>query len=357
MGVAAMNESRIYIPPGASSPDQQSRIGFPDIIDAADFVSEPLPEPSQLISGILHKGSKLALGGSSKSFKTWSLLDLGLCVAYGIPWLNFQTAQAQVLFVNFELQTWTVQQRIEALASARGVKFEPKRLFIQNLRGHAGNFALILPQIQQAMKTDFGLCIFDPIYKLYGLTDENKAGDVARLLNAIEELALRTGAAVAFASHFSKGNQSQKESIDRFSGSGVFARDPDSLLTFTRHENEDCFTVEPTLRAFKPVPPFVVQWQFPLMRPENGLDPSRLKQVAGRRHAHDHKKLLTAIALTSEQSPISISAWAHAGNVPRQTLTDYLPEMRRKGWIKTTGVGNTARQYITNEGKAFITQG
>jgi hypothetical protein len=37
-------------------------------------------------------------------------------------------------------------------------------------------------------------------------------------------------------------------------------------------------------------------------------------------------------------------------------LTDYLPEMRNKKWIGTTGEGNTARQYITNEGKAFINE-
>lgn len=37
-------------------------------------------------------------------------------------------------------------------------------------------------------------------------------------------LTVETGAGVAFGSHFSKGNQIQKESIDRISGSGVFAR-------------------------------------------------------------------------------------------------------------------------------------
>src|SRR2546422_11780519 len=64
-----------------------------------------------------------------------------------------------------------------------------------------------LPKIRDTAKQDFALIILDPIYKIYGQTDENSAGDVARLLNAIEDLAVNTDAAVAFGTHFSKGNQ------------------------------------------------------------------------------------------------------------------------------------------------------
>jgi hypothetical protein len=338
-------------------PNDQPASQLPAIVDAADFIAKPLPEPDQLIAGVLHTGCKLALGGGSKSFKTWCLLDLALSVSHGVPWMDVETTAAPVLFCNFELQDWTIQRRIEAVARAKGITLKRGQLAVLNLRGHAANYNLLLPQIRAAMKSDFGLAILDPIYKLYGLTDENKAGDVARLLNAIEELTVETGAAAAFGSHFSKGDQSKKDSLDRISGSGVFARDPDSLITFTRHESDDCFTVEPVLRAFKPVEPFVVRWQFPLMRPDANLDPARLKQCAGRKREHDPCKLLTVIADTTPEKPISISAWAQAGNVPRQTLTDYLPGMRRNGWVKTIGEGTNARQHITNEGKAFLNVG
>jgi hypothetical protein len=36
------------------------------------------------------------------------------------------------------------------------------------------------------------------------------------------------------------------------------------------------------LRNFKPVAPFVVRWQFPLMRRDASLDPTKLKQAGGR---------------------------------------------------------------------------
>ena len=61
------------------------------------------------------------------------------------------------------------------------------------------------------------------------------------------------GAAVAFGAHFAKGNAAGKEHLDRVSGSGVWARDPDAIITATRHEEDDAFAVEMTLRNFAPV--------------------------------------------------------------------------------------------------------
>jgi len=65
-------------------------------------------------------------------------------------------------------------------------------------------------------------------------------------------------------------------------GSGVFARDPDSLVTFTKHEEESAFAIEMVLRNLPPVQPFVVKWGWPLFRREGSLDPTRLKQAGGR---------------------------------------------------------------------------
>jgi hypothetical protein len=99
------------------------------------------------------------------------------------------------------------------------------------------------------------------------------------MLNQLEKIAVKTTAAVAFAAHYSKGNQSLKESIDRIGGSGVFARDPDSILTMTAHAEEECFTVNATLRNFPPIEPFVVRWKWPLFTRDEELDPEQLKQA------------------------------------------------------------------------------
>lgn len=341
-----------------SSPAIANSSSLPGLIDAASLLDMDLPEPPQLIDGILHKGCKLVLGGGSKSYKTWTLLDLALSVACGLPWLNFKTQAAPVCFVNFELQQWTIKERIQALVEAKGITSGLDKLKLLNLRGRADHYNNVLPQIRERIgssESDIGLIILDPIYKLYAAGGkENDTGDIAQLLNAIESLAVETESAVAFGSHFSKGNQAGKESIDRISGSGVFARDPDSILTLTQHKMNDCFVVEPTLRALKPVAPFVVRWEYPLMRPDASLNHADLKRTAGRKPKHKAKEILAAIIANDENDPISISDWAKRLSIPRTSLNDYLPEMRQKGWIKMIGAGVTAKQAITIKGKSYL---
>ncbi|MFZ0828685.1 MAG: AAA family ATPase [Verrucomicrobiia bacterium] len=278
--------------------------GLPPIVDAADFLAQPLVMPPELIAGIVHRGSKLAFGGSSKSFKTWTLLDLALAVSTGADWLGFATAQGKVLFCNFEIQTAVWQQRIAKVARAKGIEIKPGPIQLWNLRGHAADFRQLVPKIiARARAEGFSLIVLDPLYKLFsGSTDENSAGDIAALLNSLEQLAVQSGAAVAYGCHFAKGSAANKEAIDRISGSGVQARDPDSLIVFSKHETPDAFAVEPILRNFPPVEPFTVRWEFPLMVRADELDPAKLKQAAGRKPEHtpgELFELLPADGLTN----------------------------------------------------------
>ena len=250
-------------------------------VDAAEAVGAPEPEPPVLVSGLLHKGSKLVLGGGSKSFKTWSLVDLAISVATGSQWWGMDTVQGRVLYLNFEVQGCFFTRRVQTVAKSKGLAIPADVLHIANLRGLATDAKTILPRVAAQAK-GYSLILLDPLYKLLAGRDENAAGDMSGLMNELERLAVQTGAAVAFGAHFSKGNQAGKESIDRISGSGVFARDPDALLVMTRHEEDGAFTVESTLRNFPPMEPFCVRWNYPLMKRDGALNPSKLKQVGGR---------------------------------------------------------------------------
>lgn len=255
---------------------------LPPMIDAADFLDEHIPAPTVLVEGLIHTGTKVALGGASKAMKTWTQMLMAICVSHGLPLWGRKTVKSRVLIVNLEVPQHFCQQRIAAIAKALHIKMEKGQLTIWNLRGKAASHQEIIPKIRAKVGTDFGLIIIDPIYKMYGDNmDENSASNVAMLLNSMEDLSVQSGAAVSISAHFSKGNQSAKESIDRISGSGVFARDPDTLLIFTKHEEDDCFTVDATLRNFPPSDPFVVRWHHPLMILDDLLDPARLLKKGG----------------------------------------------------------------------------
>jgi hypothetical protein len=276
---------------------------LPAIIDSVDLVELKLPLPDLLIDKLLHKGSKMSLGGGSKTFKSWTFLSMAISIATGHEWLGLETTRARVLIVNFEIAACWMSKRHDMLCSARALRPERGWLDFWNLRGYSAPHAVIIPQIiQRAKDLGYGLVIIDPSYKLIGSGDENSASDVGAMMNSFELIAVETGAALLFGAHFAKGNAAAKDHMDRISGSGVFHRDPDTVLTFTAHESLNCFTVEATVRNLPPIPSFVVEWTHPYFQRKPDLDPADLKKRLGRPKSFadtDVLALLDPASLTS----------------------------------------------------------
>jgi RecA-family ATPase len=252
---------------------------LPRILPGHEFMAVPEAEPPQLVRDILHQGAKMVLGGPSKARKSWSLIDLMLAVSTGTPWWGFPTKRGRALYLNFELQSFAIQHRLRVIAAAKGLD-DFTGFDLWNLRGHATDFSQLIPKILGRIRdTGYALILIDPIYKGLGSRNENDAGDIASLLNEVEQLAAKSGAAVVFGAHFSKGNQAGKDSIDRIGGSGVFARDPDVILTMTPHQDEDAHVIDLTLRALPPVKPFVVRWGGAIFEADHEADPEQLRDA------------------------------------------------------------------------------
>jgi len=256
---------------------------WPPIKRYGELVNETIPEPDVLIEGVLHQGGKLLLGGGSKAYKSWSLIDLAVSLQAGVPWWNQKCAKAKVLFINFEIQEWSFRKRLADVIAAKGLEGKVDDFDVWTLRGYAADLTLIRPIIEQHIEgRGYQAVILDPNYMLMGDRDENSAGQMGALMNEFECLATKHNLSVILSHHFSKGNKSQSESIDRFSGSGVFARNPDSLVVLTAHEEDErSFTCEMTLRNFPPVDPFVIQWKYPRFEVNYNLNPDNLKKNNG----------------------------------------------------------------------------
>lgn len=232
-----------------------------------------------LIDGLLHRGTKMVLGGGSKSYKTWTLLNLAACVASGTDWLGHKVVNTEldVIFLNFEVPHEFFLDRVKNVCQAMNID-PPKNLKVWSLRGVCNDLELILQALDERLTNGCALLCIDPIYKALGDRDENSAGDMGTLMNEVEAIVEKTGAAVAFGAHYSKGNQAEKDPLDRISGSGVFARDPDTIMGLTAHEEENCYTVHSALRNFPGKEPFVIEWDFPLFSERDDLDAGKLKR-------------------------------------------------------------------------------
>jgi predicted transcriptional regulator len=252
-----------------------------------DFYNEEMSEPPCIIEGLLHRQLSLVIGGSSKTYKSWTLLDMAMSVANGVDFWGISTEKGKVLYINFEIPDYFMRERLKAISDAKNIALPSRNLYVWNLRGRAQALENIRPTFTRVMaNANFSMVILDPIYKTLGNRDENAAGDINSLMNEMEHMALETGAAVVFATHFSKGNQAAKSPIDRISGSGVFARSPDTILVMTEHEDDDCYTVDATVRNFETPKPFVVKMQFPMFERVEA-DPAKLKRPGGRPQADD----------------------------------------------------------------------
>lgn len=271
-----------------TAPPEEPR-GLPSIVNGTDLMRDhTLVLPDALIDGLLHQGSKMILGGSSKSYKTWVILHLGVCVSEGREWWGFQTTKKRVLFINFEIGDAFFKDRLSHIADAEiGEGATTDNFDVWNLRGYSCDLRdlcrSLLEGIEKHDVEPYGLIIIDPIYKGLGDADENSAGDIGGLMNAVEQLVVNTGAAVVFAAHFSKGNQAGKTPMDRISGSGVFARDPDTIVVLTEHDEEWCYTADFVTRNSLSPPSRVVKMDWPLMKHEEDLNPEALKGRSGGR--------------------------------------------------------------------------
>jgi RecA-family ATPase len=209
-------------------------------------------------------------------------MHLALAIATGRMWLGHQCRQGAVLYINFELPKPFFRQRAVWILEQMGIQCLPPDFYELNLRGYAGPAELILPAVTKKIRRlpPLSAIVIDPTYKLMGAKrDENAAADIASLMNEIDRLAVQTGASVISAAHFAKGNASAKEAIDRISGSGVFGRDPDSILMMTPLSTEDAFQLHFILRCLPPKKEIAIRWNGRCFEPDDSLDPSDLKKT------------------------------------------------------------------------------
>lgn len=194
-----------------------------------------------LIEGLFRKGRKGVLTADSKAGKSFFVIELAICVAAGRPFLGRKCEKSKVCYFNFEIEEKECMQRVKDVSAALGIpesEFRDNLKFV-HMRGlslplktmKGGLIALILREELETGEP-FSLVILDPIYKITA-GDENSARDVGIFCNDLDRIAKETGCSIFYTHHHAKGEQGTKKAMDRGSGSGVFARDPDLMIDLT----------------------------------------------------------------------------------------------------------------------------
>jgi hypothetical protein len=258
----------------------------PLLLPIENFLGEVPSYPAVLIEGLLRSKELILMGGEAKEYKSWARIDMLYCITNGLPWLGFATVTGRVFHLDFECFKADLWQRFNLVHQS----------YCQDgCKGSLANIewcALREVSLERAFKADdlcqlptyladgnYAVLSLDPIYQLLGGKGESDPAAVFELLQKLRVLGSKLDCAVAIVQHFAKGDQSLKKAIDRFSGSGVWGRYPDAMMTFTRLKEPNCFGCELIVRSFKPIEPFAVRWQFPRFRIDQTLDPEDIKTI------------------------------------------------------------------------------
>lgn len=250
---------------------------LPDMEPLSTYKDSPPKLPEELIGGILRRGHKMLISGSSKAGKSFLLMELCVALAEGRPWLGFPCKKGRVLYVNLEIDPASAVNRFLKIYEALGIP--PKNMdsiVLWNLRGHAVPLDQLVPNlIRRVRDRHFDAIIIDPIYKVI-TGDENNASEMGAFCNQFDKICTATGCSAIYCHHHSKGAQGMKKAMDRASGSGVFARDPDAQLDMIQLElSEDiennvrdggatAWRLESSLREFPNIKPVNFWFEYPI---------------------------------------------------------------------------------------------
>lgn len=258
--------------------------GINDQLPSFEFMDVPLANPPavppELIKGIVRVGHKMLISGSSKAGKSFLLMELAVALSEGIKWLGFQCKKSKVLYINLEIDRPSFINRFIEIYKA--MKLKPKHshdIAIWNLRGEAMPLDKLVPILVRRIKNQgFDAVIIDPIYKVI-TGDENNASQMGAFSNQFDKICKEAGVSAIYSHHHSKGAQGFKKAMDRASGSGVFARDPDAQLDMIQLETTDEFMaqyadvqtatawrLESSLREFSNFKPVNFWFEYPLHR-------------------------------------------------------------------------------------------
>ena len=292
---------------------------LPDTECLADDWDDLPPLADALISGVLRQGHKMLLAGPSKAGKSFALIELCIAIAEGKTWLGrFSCAQGKVLYINLELDRPSCLHRFKDVYTAMGLAPDNLRnIDIWNLRGASVPMDKLAPKlIRRAGKKGYTAVILDPIYKVI-TGDENSADQMAKFCNQFDVVCRALDCAVIYCHHHSKGAQGGKRSMDRASGSGVFARDPDAMLDMTEltitdaireqlHNKAACRVIKAMLDK---------RGHADAYGPDDALSKSRMLTIAKEKLGLTDLRAIDAEVAAAQKKADSMTAWRIEGTL------------------------------------------
>lgn len=291
--------------------DPEPEDGFPppkeiqrlEVISAPDLLKADLPPVRFLIDGLLPEGTSL-LTAASKIGKSWMVLDEGLCIAAGIPFMGHATHQCGVLYLALEDSYNRLQDRMRKILN--GKPAPPLFGFtVKAPRLDSGLLDTLEDYLQQ--HPDTKLFIIDTLQKIRGqaLPREAAYAQDYREMGVVKEFMDKHGLSAQFIHH----NRKMKDDGDPFnmiSGTNGIMGAADTVWTITKDKRDsEEATLHVTGRDVEQSDTVIRfdkdSWTWKRIGAADWLAEQRAEQRA--RLAYDSSPIVKTIKKLLEQSP------------------------------------------------------
>lgn len=219
--------------PPQEEPKKKPGLSF---ITATDLQKADLPPVQFLVDGILPVGTSL-LSAASKIGKSWMVLDMGLAIAAGKPFMGHNTKQAGVLYLALEDSQSRLQDRMNKILN-RGKAPDGMRFSIVAPNLDEGLLEILAEDLKANPDTE--LIIIDTLQKIRGSAKARESGyeQDYREMGAVKKFVDERGISVMFVHH----NRKMKDEDDPFnmiSGTNGIMGAADTTWTIIKNKRSD----------------------------------------------------------------------------------------------------------------------
>lgn len=196
------------------------------------LMSQHYPDQEYIVDRLVPASSITILSGQSRSFKTYTLLDMALCIANGRPLFGqFNTQQVGVLIIDEENGERLLQKRLKQLHAAENLP-----IYVTSF----GGFQLDDSHIEQVLnfcsENNIGLVIIDALIRVHG-ADENSAKDMSKVFQKLRAFTKQDVAVLVTQHHRKMGAAGNMGAGNEMRGSSDILAAVDSHIAVSRKES------------------------------------------------------------------------------------------------------------------------
>jgi hypothetical protein len=236
---------------------------------------KPREPRKYLVQGLIKLPSLSIVYGPPGTLKTWFMIDMGMCIASGQPWLpplsreagvvGWSTMQSPVLWCDFDNGADDMHERVEAVSQAYDLPKDSPFYYVSMpmpwLDGSDYNSKSFVELRRAVHQAGAKLVVIDNLRMVSGQVDENSA-DMAGVLSCFRRLSEQAEAAVVLVHHQRKTTGKETRVGDTLRGHSSIEAALNLALLIEREGHADTIKLKATKVRGAEVLPFRAMFKF-----------------------------------------------------------------------------------------------